>query len=660
MDTLRSRRKISIYLGFFCFWTLCVVLFDLFELSDIGEYFKSSISRPVLFELREMLGRGSSIDHRLKILSFDDTSFERLQSPEITIEDWVSLIKAIELKNPRAIIIDKVFAVMFDPFNKGKESLQKLGSLKTKLVVAGFAKQTPILNRDVMPHETLSNFTTLMSQTPLSQYRLNSYQDWSIYSSTAELQKFFPYVGHVHYRGDGYVSSVLKLDDQRFFPHISLYACHSPIMLGETLKIDDQEVPLDSEGRILVDFIDPKKFYAKNIRLEPILRAAKEGLDLDFLNADDVVLILPNMFTGSTDIKMTPFGEKPGGFILASVINSVLKQSWLRTFEGNIMQSILAVVLGLLLVFVRRFFIFWMLFLGGVVGGVLITVYFFIYHNIYISSLAPLLGFVGMGVGVTIIRSLFEEKKTLYLLQTLRDADEVAKAFMPDALPEWKGLRIASFHKPLSKTSGDWFAFVTPKTPQLYHFILCDIIAHGVQSALIVSTCKTVLNFIKQNSPDKIENKNFLSDYASLLNKILFEQGEGRHLVTYLGVSFSINEKKIYYTSAGHPPALLVMREDYGRVKLKPLLVPTTVLGYQDGITPVFKEAKFTTDSQLITYTDGVPIVRNQKDCQPLIERDMPFEEKPEFLFKELWKVEYRKRKRRPDDDASLVWFMTE
>ncbi|NRA45437.1 MAG: hypothetical protein HRU09_10835 [Oligoflexales bacterium] len=49
----------------------------------------------------------------------------------------------------------------------------------------------------------------------------------------------------------------------------------------------------------------------------------------NIVEPDDIVLILPNMYTGSTDFHSSPLGYVPGGFFIASIINSTLNGKWL-------------------------------------------------------------------------------------------------------------------------------------------------------------------------------------------------------------------------------------------------------------------------------------------------------------------------------------------
>src|SRR5690606_41178774 len=63
------------------------------------------------------------------------------------------------------------------------------------------------------------------------------------------------------------------------------------------------------------------------------------------LPEDGVVVILPAMFTGHTDMVQTPFGIMPGGFIMSSLVNSTVTGDWLTVSRWqNILPCLFAFI----------------------------------------------------------------------------------------------------------------------------------------------------------------------------------------------------------------------------------------------------------------------------------------------------------------------------
>src|SRR5204862_7643318 len=85
------------------------------------------------------------------------------------------------------------------------------------------------------------------------------------------------------------------------------------------------------------------------------------------------------------------------------------------------------------------------------------------------------------------------EKEPARVRDELNDAAEIAKAFRPDDAPNWGDIGITAFHRSFTEASGDWYAFRESPSKRFKHFVLCDITGHGVQAALVVSICKTML-----------------------------------------------------------------------------------------------------------------------------------------------------------------------
>ncbi len=241
----------------------------------------------------------------------------------------------------------------------------------------------------------------------------------------------------------------------------------------------------------------------------------------------------------------------------------------------------------------------------------------------------------------------------------LNEAAEIAKAFLPGEPPQWDFCKVGVYHKSLSESSGDWFTFEESPSRQFCHLIMCDITGHGVQAALVVSTCRTVLSAMIAEDQACTETSNFIVHYARALNKILFTQGGGRHVSTLLGLTFDRIQQKVYYISAGQPNPLLVTLDPASQRKIiRPLTSRYTVLGVSASINYEMKCHDLQPGDEVIAYTDGIPVGTHIKELKSYIEKTTyELDRAPLDLYQRIWRAETEKTEKEPDDDVSIVWF---
>jgi hypothetical protein len=249
------------------------------------------------------------------------------------------------------------------------------------------------------------------------------------------------------------------------------------------------------------------------------------------------------------------------------------------------------------------------------------------------------------------------EKRRMEL--ELQEAAEITKAFIPASVPKWNKLSINTFHKPLTENSGDWFTFAQSKNQKLCHFIMCDITGHGVQAAIVVSTCRSVFGSLARSKPDLVDNASFIEEYAESLNSTLFENGNGYHVSTLLGLTFDLEEGKLHYLSAGHPPPLLVRKDNKGLWRPRALVSRNNVLGIKPQFSAKMQTIDISNDDQLITYTDGLPVGSNIKALRRFLGEfgESTDQNATESLKEKIWTAEAARTKKIPADDISIVWF---
>jgi len=637
-------------------WT---ILLTLICHGQLGRYVTTSIDQPLLFQARQLLHRDPVLDPHLKIFSYDDTSVDRLQRTDLTIDDWATVLTALAARAPREIVVDKVFSIIFDPLGQKSEALARLRAIKVPVVVGAFAvenaKQTRHpLNLDAADYQLQNMLRSPNDRAP----NLPDYLGWHVYGPAPELQGIFRSAGSLLYNDTGTVSAILQPTQTTVVPHIGIILEDRRFENGE-LYVNGTHVPLDAHGQLLVDFSQPDTYYERHTRLGTALASARVNEPIEEVDPGDTVLVLPEMYTGSTDMKSTPVGQMPGGFIPAAVLNSVMTKHWLTWAPQVELQGFLLCLLGGFWGYYRRSRGFWLGQLAMIGIILVLDIYLFAFASVATPVAWHLSAF---GVSAVIIfagRGTGREDEARRIADELNDAAEMAKAFRPDQAPNWDFCQIATLHRPLTKSSGDWYAFQADPVGRFSHFILCDVTGHGVQGALIVSICKTVLQIRMRDHPETVGTREFLVGYAEALSGMLYYHGKGHHLLTMLGISMEPDAGVAHFLSAGHPSPLIVSRDSRNQPLIRQLSLRTTLLGLLPDYRASLRTVSLAPGDEIIAHTDGLPVNRHLRLVRQFYESEMSphLTSSPQLLLDQVWAAESAKTGRKLADDVSIVWF---
>src|SRR5690606_8278511 len=99
---------------------------------------------------------------------------------------------------------------------------------------------------------------------------------------------------------------------------------------GDMLSINGKDVRLNRRGQVAFNLAPAETYYGETYSLKSIMTLVQRGMPLSKINQGDVILILPALYTGNFDVRDTPLGRMPGGFLLAANLNSMLTGDWLR------------------------------------------------------------------------------------------------------------------------------------------------------------------------------------------------------------------------------------------------------------------------------------------------------------------------------------------
>jgi len=648
---------------------VAAVVAGLYERTPVHGFIETRSSLPLLYTLRDRLGQTPKLDPRLKIFTYDDTTFARMGSPDLTLDQWVSLLKTIDAHRPRMIVIDQIFGMTPRPINDKTKLLTSLAQIETPIATAAYVAKSPSKLRRPLDttkelYELKSYFLDRKSLLKHGMPPLASRLGWRIYGPNPDMAKALKNVGHVLDAGRGFASGIVQVGPATVIPHLAFLGDKRPEFKGGRLHLDDRVVPTDGDGQVVVDFATPKAYYKHSRRLLPLLEAVSTGKDISGVKPGDVVLILPAMFTGNTDFTETPVGPLPGGFVIATLLNSRLTGDWVAPLLGRDGPILIGAALGVGAAFVASGYLAFPVLLFAAFGSLFGVVALFAYAGLLTSVTAPLLG-MSLAAGGVMSERFRVRDRLLRMMRVLKleneqmqleldQAGEISRAFIPAKVPKWDDLVVGAFHQPLTGASGDWYAFERSASGRYMHFLMCDISGHGAQAAIIVSTCKTVLSMLVSENPASLESQNFVAHYATLLNSTLCAQGGGRHTATFIGLTIDRDTEVLHCLLAGHPRALVFGHEQQGAYVGK----PGSLLGLTMGPKLTVVTVPFRAGDSVVAYTDGVPFPRASSKVQKIFETYRHLD--PDSAAKYM-AVEAREQSPTVgdhfDDDVSLVWF---
>jgi len=188
----------------------------------------------------------------------------------------------------------------------------------------------------------------------------------------------------------------------------------------------------------------------------------------------------------------------------------------------------------------------------------------------------------------------------------LRMAREIQLAILPNKTLclEHAGRMLTTrhFYQSSDQIGGDYFTVLQPAPDRLGLFI-CDVMGHGVRSALIT----TMVSAMLQEAHDAaLDPGRLLTSLNQGLQGILKSVGE-LIFVTAAYAEIDLSRNEISYAQAGHPPAFFWRSKD--EVSASIPLSPEAegpALGLIDGMVYVTTKFFFSPGDALMMYTDGV------------------------------------------------------
>ncbi|GID25819.1 SpoIIE family protein phosphatase [Paractinoplanes brasiliensis] len=179
-----------------------------------------------------------------------------------------------------------------------------------------------------------------------------------------------------------------------------------------------------------------------------------------------------------------------------------------------------------------------------------------------------------------------------------RIATTLQHSLLPQSLPQMPGAIVASRYLPGSseaEVGGDWYDVIAGQDEQLY-LVIGDVVGKGVQAAAGMGQLRNALRAYILEGFD-------CGEALTRLNRLVDNLGR-RQFATVVCVRFDPREQQLHYSSAGHPPPVLVAPGELGTFLYSSALGPP-IGALSDADYPTFS-APLPVGGRLVLYTDGL------------------------------------------------------
>ena len=173
-------------------------------------------------------------------------------------------------------------------------------------------------------------------------------------------------------------------------------------------------------------------------------------------------------------------------------------------------------------------------------------------------------------------------------------ASTLQRALLPQQIASLPGFEISTAYSPASEGAdigGDWYdAF--PLSEELLALNVGDVAGSGLQAATIMGAVRQAMRTAARENPDP-------SVVFGIVNRMVCAEG---WLVSGFFAVLDVRDRRLFYSSAGHPPPLLVS----GDGEVRPLEADGLLLGVDPSAEFRTCEAALPENAMIVLYTDGL------------------------------------------------------
>ncbi|RYZ81375.1 MAG: CHASE2 domain-containing protein, partial [Proteobacteria bacterium] len=375
--------------------------------SQASRQFESKTIMPILFSLREKLGKSPALAPELKILAVDDVAAAKIGRSELTLLEWAKILEVIDRSEPRAILIDALFSLTdAEKSSDGVQALERLKAVKTPIFSGAFGAQDLIAGR-----QKISLSDSVFNRPDGIQTSTQSFDYNYAYGPHSSLSEVFSRLGHLYYgEEEGGFYPFIAIGKDKIIPHIALRAFPDFKVGDKSIRAGGFEFPYAKDRPTLINFSSASTYMKQIYSLEMLLGDIAPNARLGLVKKNDIVVLVPMLYTGNTDFKPSPVGLIPGALAHIAVLNSILTRNSLAE-SGN--GALLCVVFALILSYLgthtkpARFVL---VVIAASLMWFVLCALAFVFASVHLPYLIPQISLIAVGLCLLIQRIHFFER----------------------------------------------------------------------------------------------------------------------------------------------------------------------------------------------------------------------------------------------------------
>jgi phosphoserine phosphatase RsbU/P len=252
-------------------------------------------------------------------------------------------------------------------------------------------------------------------------------------------------------------------------------------------------------------------------------------------------------------------------------------------------------------------------------------------------------------------KQLVETQKELH--REFHDAAKYVRMMLP---PPFSAEETIDWHfHPSTHLGGDGLGYRRINDDLLAFYVL-DVTGHGLGSALLAVTALELLR--NRNPASNIDFSKPTGVVERLNRTFQMKDHAGKFFSVWYGV-YSRSARTLTYVNAGHPPPVLLTREN-GSFQLTKTSACAPVLGIMPEIHAPEITIPFSPTSELYLFTDGIYELTDPKGGRGSYDEFLAYLEKQVEEGKPAWDailqwLDQAREKRMIDDDVTLLRFAT-
>ena len=183
----------------------------------------------------------------------------------------------------------------------------------------------------------------------------------------------------------------------------------------------------------------------------------------------------------------------------------------------------------------------------------------------------------------------------------LRLAGMVQRRMIPSEPPRIEGFDIGCDYVPCFELGGDFFDFDHLDEDNLA-VTVCDVVGKGIRASLLMAALRALLHAHASNIYE-------ISEVIERVNRDMCADTLSSDFATMFYGVLDVKSRRLTYTNAGHPPALLVRDRSCER-----LTTGGTIIGMDESLQWERESLDLQSGDVVLMYTDGLLEAMNFKD----------------------------------------------